>query len=580
MKKDYTQKPLNIFMRYIAGHKKLFALDMSCALLVSVIDLVFPYVSRTSMNRLLPGKLFTLFFTVMALMVAAYLVKAGLYYIITVLGHRMGVLIEADMRRDVFNHMQDLSCSFYDKNRTGVLMSRITSDLFEITELAHHGPENILICTLTIVGALAVMFTIEWRLALTLAVVLPLCLWFTLSQRVRMKEANIEVKKKTADIYAAIESSISGIRTAKAFANEEQELNKFDDANALFKASKVEYYKTMGLFQSGMDFTCGIAQVLVITVGGLLIMKEKMDYIDLVTFSLYVSTFISPIRRLTQFSEQYMNGSAGFTRFLELMRTEPTIKDRPGAMELGGVEGRVDYEHVSFDYGNGVPVLKDVDLHIEPGQCLAVVGPSGGGKTTLCQLLPRFYDVCAGSVKVDGVDVRDVTQSSLRRNIGIIQQDVFMFAGTIRENIRYGRPDATDEEIVEAAVRAQVHNEIMELPDGYDSYIGERGVMLSGGQKQRISIARVFLKNPKILVLDEATSALDTVTEQRIQASLDELSQGRTTIIIAHRLSTVRNADMIAVVEGEHIVELGSHQQLMEKDGEYARLCRAQDLGK
>ena len=580
MKKDYTQKPLNIFMRYIAGHKKLFALDMSCALLVSVIDLVFPYVSRTSMNRLLPGKLFTLFFTVMALMVAAYLVKAGLYYIITVLGHRMGVLIEADMRRDVFNHMQDLSCSFYDKNRTGVLMSRITSDLFEITELAHHGPENILICTLTIVGALAVMFTIEWRLALTLAVVLPLCLWFTLSQRVRMKEANIEVKKKTADIYAAIESSISGIRTAKAFANEEQELNKFDDANALFKASKVEYYKTMGLFQSGMDFTCCIAQVLVITVGGLLIMQEKMDYIDLVTFSLYVSTFISPIRRLTQFSEQYMNGSAGFTRFLELMRTEPIIKDRPGARELPAVEGRVDYEHVSFDYGNGVPVLKDIDLHIEPGQCLAVVGPSSGGKTTLCQLLPRFYDVCAGSVKVDGVDVRDVTQSSLRRNIGMIQQDVFMFAGTIRENIRYGRPDATDEEIVEAAVRAQVHNEIMELPDGYDSYIGERGVMLSGGQKQRISIARVFLKNPKILVLDEATSALDTVTEQRIQASLDELSQGRTTIIIAHRLSTIRNADMIAVVEGEHIVELGSHQQLMEKDGEYARLCRAQDLGK
>lgn len=580
MKKDYTQKSLNIFMRYIAGHKKLFALDMSCALLVSVIDLVFPYVSRTSMNRLLPGKLFTLFFTVMALMVAAYLVKAGLYYIITVLGHRMGVLIEADMRRDVFNHMQDLSCSFYDKNRTGVLMSRITSDLFEITELAHHGPENILICTLTIVGALAVMFTIEWRLALTLAVVLPLCLWFTLSQRVRMKEANIEVKKKTADIYAAIESSISGIRTAKAFANEEQELNKFDDANALFKASKVEYYKTMGLFQSGMDFTCCIAQVLVITVGGLLIMQEKMDYIDLVTFSLYVSTFISPIRRLTQFSEQYMNGSAGFTRFLELMRTEPIIKDRPGARELPAVEGRVDYEHVSFDYGNGVPVLKDIDLHIEPGQCLAVVGPSGGGKTTLCQLLPRFYDVCAGSVKVDGVDVRDVTQSSLRRNIGMIQQDVFMFAGTIRENIRYGRPDATDEEIVEAAVRAQVHNEIMELPDGYDSYIGERGVMLSGGQKQRISIARVFLKNPKILVLDEATSALDTVTEQRIQASLDELSQGRTTIIIAHRLSTIRNADMIAVVEGEHIVELGSHQQLMEKDGEYARLCRAQDLGK
>ena len=578
MEKNFYGNPFKLFMSYVAGHKKLFAIDMGCSLLVSVIDLAFPYVSRVSMNSLLPNRLFALFFTVMGIMVAAYVIKAALYYIITVVGHRMGVLIEADMRRDVFTHMQDLSCSFYDKNRTGVLMSRITSDLFEITELSHHGPENILICTLTIVGALAVMFTMEWRLALTLAIVLPLCLWFTLSQRGRMKKANIEVKKKTADIYAAIESSISGIRTAKAFANEEQERGKFDEANAMFKGAKVEYYRTMGLFQSGMDFTCCIVQVLVITVGGFLIMQNSMDYVDLVTFSLYVSTFISPIRKLAQFSEQYMNGSAGFTRFMELMQTQPSVKDKPDAIELQDVEGRVDYDDVSFDYGNGVEVLRDIDLHIKPGECLAVVGPSGGGKTTLCQLLPRFYDACSGSVKVDGIDVRDIKQSSLRRNIGMIQQDVFMFAGTIRENIRYGRPDATDEEIVEAAVRAQVHKEIMELPQGYDSYIGERGVMLSGGQKQRISIARVFLKNPKILILDEATSDLDTVTEQRIQESLDELSQGRTTIIIAHRLSTVRNADMIAVVEGEHIIEMGTHKELMEKNGEYARLCRAQEL--
>ena len=579
-KKNYNAKPFSIFMSYIAGHKKLFGIDMLCALLVALIDLIFPYVSRYSMKVMLPNKLYATFFTVMAVMVLAYVLKAGLYYVITVIGHKMGVLVESDMRRDVFTHMQSLSFSYYDHNRTGVLMSRITSDLFEITELAHHGPENIVICTLTIVGALAVMFVMQWQLALVITLALPLCAWFTIKQRIKMKEANIEVKRKTAEIYSAIESSISGIRTAKAFANEDQESNKFDRANEMFRGSKVEYYKSMGLFNSGMEFTTGIVQVVVIAVGGLLIMQNKMNYIDLITFSLYVSTFVSPVRKLTQFAELYMQGTAGFARFLEVMRTEQTIKDAPDAMELGAVEGKIDYNHVSFNYGNGIPVLSDVDLHIAAGQCLAVVGPSGGGKTTLCQLLPRFYDVCEGSVTVDGIDVRHVTQASLRRNIGVIQQDVFMFAGTIRENIRYGRPDATDEEIVEAAVRAQIHSEIMEMPDGYDSYIGERGVMLSGGQKQRISIARVFLKNPKILILDEATSALDTVTEQRIQASLDELSEGRTTIIIAQRLSTVKNADVIAVVEGEHIVEMGSHSELMAKNGEYAALCRAQQIEK
>lgn len=578
MKLDYRDKPLKIFMAYVFAHKGLFAIDMVCALAVAAIDLVFPYVSRMAMNTLLPQKLFATFFAVMAIMVAAYLLKSVLYYIITVVGHRMGVLTESDMRRDIFTHMQDLSCSFYDKNRTGVLMSRITSDLFEVTELSHHGPENIVICTLTILGALAALFTIRWELALSLAVILPLCLWFTLSQRVRMKRANIEVKRKTADIYSAIESSISGIRTAKAFANEHVEHEKFEEANALFRGAKVEYYRSMGLFMSGMEFTTGIMQVVVVAFGGLLIMQGKMDYISLITFSLYVSTFVSPVRKLAQFSEQYMQGAAGFERFLEIMRTEPEIRDAADAKPLRGVEGRIEYRDVSFAYSNGVPVLEHIDLTVEPGQCLAVVGPSGGGKTTLCQLLPRLYDVTGGAVLVDGQDVRSLTQASLRRAIGMLQQDVFLFAGTIRENIRYGRGDATDEEIVAAAIRAEIHDEIMALPDGYDSYIGERGVMLSGGQKQRVSIARIFLKNPKILILDEATSALDTVTEQRIQASLDALCEGRTSIIIAHRLSTIRRADRIAVIEGERIVELGSHDELMEKNGVYAGLVRAQSF--
>ena len=574
---NYNAHPFRVFMSFFRPHMGLFVLDMACAMTASVIDLVFPYVSRLSMTELLPNRLFETFFVVMAIMFAAYVVKGVMYYLITVLGHRMGVYIEADMRHAVFNHMQSLSFSFFDRNRTGVLMSRITSDLFEITELSHHGPEDIVISVLTIIGSMIVMFTIQWKLALVLAVTLPILIAFTLSRRVNMKRANIEVKRQTAEINASIESGISGIRTAKAFANEKTEDDKFTAANERYKNSKKSYYNAMGGFMSGMEFTTSIMQVLVITVGGLLIMRGELDYIDLMTFTLYVSTFVTPVRKLSQFSEVYMQGTAGFSRFLELMRTEPTIKDAPDAKELKDVKGAVEYRGVGFRYGEDKPwVLRGIDLKVAPGEKLAVVGPSGGGKTTLCQLLERFYDVSEGAVLVDGQDVRSVTQESLRRSIGIIQQDVFIFAGTIRDNIRYGRPDATDAEIIAAAVRAEIHQDIMAMPDGYDTFVGERGVMLSGGQKQRLSIARVFLKNPPILVMDEATSALDSVTEQRIQASLDALSVGRTSVIIAHRLSTIRGADRVAVVEDEHIAELGSPQELLARGGEFARLWKSQ----
>ena len=576
---DYEKSKLSIFAAYIRPHKAAFLLDMLLSLFMALVDLTFPYLTRHSMNTLLPEKKFMVFFIVMAALFVSYLLRAWFQYLITIIGHRMGTLVEADMRRDVFTHIQTLSFSFFDKNRTGVLMARVTNDLFEIVELAHHGPENLLTCGVTLVGAVIILFTINARLAAVLLVLLPACIAFAMRQRMKMQEANREVKIKTGEINAAIESGISGIRTSKAFAAEKAEDEKFDRANDAFKKSKVRYYRAMGLFNAGIEATVGVMQVAVVSFGGFLIMRGELDFVDLLTFTLYISVFLTPVRKLVQFMEVYAQGSAGFDRFVELMRTKPEIADAPDAEELQDVKGDVLYDHVSFSYRDGVSVLDDIQLHIKPGETFALVGSSGGGKTTICHLLPRFYDVTEGAVLIDGKDVRNLTQESLHRNIGIIQQDVFLFAGTIMENIRYGRPEATDREVMEAAARAEIHEDIMQMPDGYQSFVGERGVVLSGGQKQRISIARVFLKNPPVLILDEATSALDSVTEQKIQRSLDRLSEGKTCLVIAHRLSTIRNADRIAVVEDRKIAEQGTREELLKKNGAYAALERAQMTG-
>ena len=570
---------LRIFLSYFRPHLGLFTLDIACATVASLIDLAFPLLSRYAINSMLPAGAFRLFFTVMGIMAAAYALRGFLYYVIGYWGHTFGIRVEADIRRDLFRHMQSLGYEFYDRNRTGQLMSRLTSDLFELTELAHHGPEDLFISAVTILGALAVMFCLRWELALVLLLLLPVLLAVALRRRRQMSAASRAAKQKTGTINAAIESGLSGVRTTKAFANEEAQQRRFDEANEVFKTAKRGFHKEMGRFNAVMEFCTGILPVAVIAVGGWLIMKEKMDYVDLITFSLYVTTFVSPIRKLANFAEMFSNGFAGLHRFIELMGTDPSIQDAPDAVELRKVKGDVDVEHVSFAYGEKAEVLHDVTLHIPAGETVALVGPSGGGKSTLCQLLPRFYDVDSGSVSVDGHDVRSLTQRSLRRAIGIVQQDVFLFADTIRENIRYGRPDATDAEVEQAARQAEIYDDICAMPDGFDTYVGERGALLSGGQKQRVAIARVFLKSPPILILDEATSALDSVTEARIQGAFDRLAQGRTTLIIAHRLSTIRAAHRILVIQDGVIAEEGSHAELLAKNGVYARLYRTQNLG-
>ncbi|MDY6324215.1 MAG: ABC transporter ATP-binding protein [Catonella sp.] len=569
---------LKTFLSYFKPHMKLFVIDILCAIGVAAIDLAFPLVSRYAMRTLLPAKEFRFFFVIMLVTGILYVVRSIFQYVMTYWGHVFGVRVETDLRNDLFSHLETLDFDFYDRNRTGQLMSRLTGDLFSMTELAHHGPEDLIISVLTIAGAIFFMFRIEWKLAVILLVLLPVSALVVMSNRKALAETSVESKKKLAAISADIESGISGIRTSKAFANEEIDYARFDRANKEYCESKSIRYKAMADFNASQEFFMSITPVVVIAVGGYLIMKNEMNYVDLITFTLFASSFITPIRKLAQFAEVFTDGAAGFERFCELMSIEPSVKEKVNAPALSVTDGNIDIDHVSFQYNEYNSVLNDISLHVKAGESLAIVGHSGGGKTTLSSLIPRFYDVNSGSIRIDGQDIRDVTKKSIRKNIGIVQQDVFIFADTIKENIRYGRPSATDGEIEEAARRAEIYDDIMAMPEKFDTYVGERGVRLSGGQKQRISIARIFLKNPKILILDEATSALDTITEQKIQRSFDELSKGRTSLIIAHRLATVKDADRIILIDDGRIAEEGTHSELIAKNGRYAELYNTQKL--
>ena len=576
--KDYqTKSPLRIFLSYFKNHKGLFAVDVLCAVGIAIIDLLFPLVTREALYTWLPDQLYKTFFTVMIAVVCCYILRSILQFIVAYFGHTFGIRVEADIRRDLFRHMQTMSFDFYDQNRTGQLMSRLTTDLFDLVELAHHGPEDLLTSILTICGAVTVMFTIRWELAVIVLLMIPVFLSVVMTMRRRMARAARAAKEKTGHINQEIETSLSGVRTAKAFANEPLESARFDAANAQYRTSKREHHKAMGIFHSAIEFFLCSLNVVIIGVGGYFVMKDQMDYRDLLTFTLYISSFVSPMRKISGFSELFSSGFAGLHRFVSIMRTEPTLQDKPNAPDLEEVKGNIKVENVSFAYDGDLDVLRDVSLEVMPGETIAIVGPSGGGKTTLCQLIPRFYDVSSGSISIDGQDIRDVTQRSIHENIGIVQQEVFLFADTIFENIRYGKPNATMEEVVEAAKKAEIYDDILAMPNGFDTYVGERGTLLSGGQKQRVAIARIFLKNPPILILDEATSALDSVTEAKIQRAFDTLAQGRTTLIIAHRLSTIRAANRIVSIADGVITECGSHQELLEKGGIYAELYRTQN---
>ena len=570
---------LREFAAFYKPHLGLFTLDMLCALIMALVDILFPVVTRRVLYDYIPNQMMRTFVLVMAGMLALFLVRTAAQWIVAYLGHMMGVRIEADMRSAIFEHMQKLGFSFYDKNRTGLLMSRVTTDLFDITELAHHGPEDLFISIVTLIGSFIVVWRIQRTLALVLMISVPLIVGFVAYRRGQMMAASRAVKQRIAGINAEIESSISGIRVAKAFCNEHEEIEKFSRCTNEYVVSRKGYYKVMAGFFSGTELMMNLMSLSVICVGSYLIMKNRMDIATLVTFNMYVASVQSPIRKLTQFTEQFTQGMAGFQRFRAIMHETPDLVDSPDAQPLDHVDGDIAFNDVTFTYDEKKDaVLEHVNLHIRPGEMLALVGPSGGGKTTLCQLIPRFYEATEGTITLDGRDIRKIRLADLRGSIGIVQQDVFLFAGSILENIRYGRPGATMEEVIEAAKRAEIHEDIMNMPEGYDTIVGERGILLSGGQKQRVSIARIFLKNPRVLILDEATSALDTATERKIQAAFDRLAKGRTTLVIAHRLSTIKNADEIVVI-GEHgILERGTHRELVELGGVYAELAAGATL--
>ena len=584
MSESKKKKPGMIarFASYYKKHLPLFGLDMLCALVISAVDIIYPFITKDSLNTMAPGSpAIRPFLILIAICIGMFIVRTVCSFIVTYYGHMLGVYIETDMRREVFSHLQELGFSFYDKSRTGKLMARCTTDLFDVVELAHHGPEDVFISVITFVGSFIMMALINWRLSLVLIASVPVMMAFVMFLRKRLHLTSRRVKDSIAVINADIESAISGARVAKAFTNEEHEVEKFDRGNGRYIVAKGENYKAMGQFFSGMEFFTTILKVFVLAGAGLLIYFDRgnMTLGVYAMFLLYISSFVSPIRKLAMFMEQYTAGMAGFKRFTEIMDTEPEIVDSPGAVELENVKGDIVFNNVTFAYSeDGRKVLENISLTVPHGKTVALVGPSGGGKTTLCHLIPRFYEVESGSITVDGHDIRDVTMRSLRGNIGIVQQDVFLFAASIKDNIRYGRLDATDEEIEQAARLAEIHDDIMKMPEGYDTVVGERGITLSGGQKQRVSIARIFLKNPPILILDEATSALDSATEAKITSALERLSVGRTTLVIAHRLSTVRHADEIIVIDRSGILERGTHEELIKKNGAYKLLHDAQNL--